>query len=151
VWFGGLTVPASEENGAVRETLILIGPEAPDVLARIVDLIEGAGGRVSLTWGSNALVAHLDSHALNALRSAPEILVLENGTIPDEIAEALPPRLRDAALLWNQHLARQRRVTPPAGDGLAWDAPGFLAPDLPPELREMLERGEQSEQNSPGE
>jgi hypothetical protein len=56
-----------------------------------------------------------------------------------------PPALRDTftaaeALFVDAWLARHADEPPPPGDGLPWDSPGRLPPDLPPTSRPPLGR-----------
>jgi hypothetical protein len=138
--FAVTTAPNPAE---VLEVLILLAPNDEGAAAAAPQAVEDAGGRVLLSYGPHAVVAVLDADTIGELRRASFVLAVETGAVPDDRARNLPPELRDAAAVWNQHVAARGQRKTPTGNGLAWDAPGFLPPDPPPEIRELLRRREE--------
>lgn len=76
------------------------------------------------------IVEVMDGSATDALRSAqPAVAVLEAGeTIPDDVRETLTPN----EAMFAEAFARRAQPKTRRGEGLDWDAEGFLPPDPPP-------------------
>lgn len=82
------------------------------------------------------VIAELDPAALDRIRRGPDVRVVLDA-IPESELGALPEELRLVAAAWNEHFRSKGQVEG-RGRGLSWDAPGFLPPDPPPEIREYL-------------
>jgi hypothetical protein len=72
--------------------------------------------------------------------------------LPESELASLPEEFRFVASAWNESLRSKKRVTV-RGEGLSWDAPGFLPPDPPASVREYLRARERevAQQQSSGE
>lgn len=75
------------------------------------------------------IVAADDDAAIEKLRSRDAVVVLEpGGALPSGVRETLTP---SEAMFVDAFVQRSRPKTR-LGDGLDWDAEGFLPPDPPP-------------------
>ena len=74
------------------------------------------------------LVFDIDEQLAAQLRDDPEVVGVFTGEVPEEVLTQLDPGERLFVSAWQQRSADKKR----RGDGLPWDAPGFVPPDLPP-------------------
>jgi hypothetical protein len=134
----------------MRETFILLWPEAEGIES-FVQVVEGMGGRVLLSFPPYAVVALLPAERIDELRTDPAIQLVSTEEISADMSVGLSSTSRMAADAWNEHLARQHDGPPKQlFEGLSWDAPGRLAPDPPAHIQEMLRRRERESQGDDG-
>lgn len=133
----------SQQRG---EAIVILAPGREDAWDPALAAIEAAGGRILLSFRPQAVVAVLDATTIGGLRQLPGIFLVETDAIAGDEAEAFPAQLGSIVMLWNERLARRTGMAPRAGEGLAWDAPGHLPPDPPPEIRDWLRRRESGEE-----
>jgi len=129
----------------MRETFVLLGPQG-EGMESVVQAIEVISGRVLLSFPPHAVVALLPAERIDELRANPAARLVSTEEIALEGLEAASSAARMAVAAWNEHVVRRNRPPERLFEGLAWDAPGRLAPDPPPHVREMLRRREQEMQ-----
>jgi len=116
------------EDGAPRrrgpeERLVLFAAGRAGVpleLAPGVRVSQRLGDRVALVTGGEAALAELALH--------PDVDDVFSDEPPADVVERLTDEERLFVRAWSSR--KVEKVRP--GDGLPWDAPGFLPPDLPP-------------------
>lgn len=76
---------------------------------------------------------------LAGLRSIPGVTVVTSGGVPSKVMEGLDDSEALFVTAWLSRIkeepAKQR-----LGEGLSWDAPGFLPPDPPPSVSERSKK-----------
>jgi len=125
------------------EVFILLRPETGEDVRTLTESIESAGGRVLLSFAPFAVVAHLPSERLDELYSNPAIQMVATGEIIGDDLAAAPDTVRMAMHAWNEYLIRPHKPRERSSEGLSWDAPDRLPPDLPSDIREILRLREQ--------
>ena len=108
----------------MAEALIIAEPAALESVWRdvsaLVDVTQRLPPRLAIVQG--------DEGALAKLRDVSGIVVVTSGDVPDQISSVLSESERLFAQGWVLGRSPKQRK----GDGLAWDADGFLPPDRPP-------------------
>jgi hypothetical protein len=105
------------------EALIVVEPAAHESVWRDV----GALVAVTQRLPPRLAIVQGDEGALARLRDVSGIVVVTSGDVPDQLSSGLSESERLFAHGWV--LGRSPKQRP--GDGLAWDAEGFLPPDRP--------------------
>jgi hypothetical protein len=119
-----------DEGGAVRS-------EEVEAAATAV------GGRVVAGFLPHALIVQVTEEVVEDLRHTLGAATVYTEAVPATAVEAAAEPLRSVLAAWNQRRSLPGARPEPPSRGLAWDAPGFLPPDPPPEIRERLRRREQ--------
>lgn len=135
-----MALSPSAESEDWREVLIRLRREPPADAESAIRLIERAGGRVKHAFLPMALIVELPADRVAQIVGRAGIEAVETDLIDETLWLEADLDWRTAVSVWNQHRAAAER--PPAG-GRAWDAPGYLPPDPPAEIREKLRRREQ--------
>ena len=125
------------------EALILLTPAAAQPPAAVEATLTAADGHIVASFLPHALMIQATDAALGELRQSLGAATVYTEAVPAPVlADATEP-LRSVLTAWNARRSQAGAPPEPLGRGLAWDAPGFLPPDPPPEVREMLRRCEQ--------
>jgi len=109
---------------------------------RIVTKIERLGGRMLHAFPLQAIIAALDKNQRTGLRDDREVSFVATDPIPSHIMVHEPEESKPALEAWNAFAEKKRKTGISAKRGFAWDAPGFLPPDPPRHIRELLKRRE---------
>jgi len=129
------------------EALILLAQEGAqrpeEVEAAATEAVGAVGGRIVAGFLPHALIVQVTEEAVGDLRQSLGAATLYTEAVPATAVEAAAEPLRTVLTAWNQRRSQSGVRPEPLGRGLAWDAPGFLPPDPPPEIRELLRRREQ--------
>ena len=125
------------------EALILLaegGAVRPDEVERATAAVDG---RIVAGFLPHALIVQVTEEAVNDLRQTFGTASVYTEAVPAAVVDGAAEPLRSVLTAWNQRRSLSGDRPEPRGRGLAWDAPGFLPPDPPPEIRELLLRREQ--------
>ena len=129
------------------EALILLaegGAQHPEeVEAAAAAAVAAVGGRIVAGFLPHALIVQVTEEAVDGLRQSLGAATVYTETVPATAVESAAEPLRSVLTAWNQRRGVSGVRPEPRGRGLPWDAPGFLPPDPPPEIRELLRRREQ--------
>lgn len=113
----------SGERDPAASALVVAAPAWSDGLevavARVARVVQRCPPRLA--------IVEADERARAALRALPGVRAVTDGPLDEETSRDLTQAERLFAAAWAA--GRQPRVR--AGDGLAWDAPGFDPPDRP--------------------
>ena len=135
------------KSGTLQPTFIRIRVESMDDFERIISKIERQGGRVLHAFPLQAIIAALDENQRAGLRDDREVLFVETNPVPSHIIVQEPEESRPALEAWNAFAEKKRKTGITARRGFTWDAPGFLPPDPPRHIRELLKRREKEIRN----
>ena len=128
------------------EAVILLAPgdaQSPKEVEAVTAAVAGRGGRIVAGFLPHALMVQVTEEAVDDLRQSLGAATIYTEAVPATAVEAAAEPLRSVLTAWNQRRSLSGDRPEPRGRGLAWDAPGFLPPDPPPEIRELLRRREQ--------
>ena len=104
-----------------QEALVILGPEtkpeARAAVANLAPILHSSSDRV--------FVVRSEPENIERIRQLPSVAKILAGT---ESEEALPP-LPETDLLFSKAWLMSKQPKTRKGEGLAWDAPGFLPPD----------------------
>ncbi len=121
--FLALVHPAQAQT-EMREALVITNASGSDALwsriSELVDVKQRLPPRLAIVQG--------EPDALDNLRKEQGVVDVSEETVPDTALRQLNPTERLFADAWV--LGRKPKVNRP-GDGLQWDADGFLPPDPP--------------------
>jgi hypothetical protein len=108
----------------MREALVITNRSGSDALwSRISELVE-----VKQRLPPRLAIVQGETGAFESLRKEQGVVAVSEETVPDTALQQLNPTERVFAEAWV--LGRQPKFNRP-GDGLQWDADGFLPPDPP--------------------
>lgn len=125
------------EHSVTQEFFLLLDPAQVGGFEHASAAIREAGARILEAAPPNAAVVEMDPARAQALVYTAGLRGAYSHLISDAHLERMPADARPAALAWN---ARQRgRALDGDKAGLAWDAPGHLPPDLPPDIWQSLD------------
>ena len=125
------------------EVLILLaegGAVRPEEVERAT---AAAGGRIVAGFLPQALIVQVTEGVVDDLRRSLGAGTVYTEAVPVTAVEAAAEPLRSVLTAWNQRRSPSGVRPEPRGRDLPWDAPGFLPPDPPPEIRELLRQREQ--------
>ena len=125
------------------EALILLESGGVQRLADVEAATAALGGRIVAGYLPHALMVRVTDEALDELRRSLGGATVYTEAVPATVVEHAAEPLRSVLTAWNARRSQAGVRPEPRGRGLAWDAPGFLPPDPPPEIRELLRRREQ--------
>lgn len=125
-----MTASQDPEPTQTREILLVLADAAgEDGLDHL-----SAHFRVLSTLPPRLAVVEAGEPTLADLRGKPDVRFVATDRVGEEILDDLTADERAFAMGWEL-----RRTAPPKarlGEGLPWDAPGFLPPDPPPGMTE---------------
>jgi hypothetical protein len=125
------------------EALVLLareGAQRPDEAEAATTAV---GGRIVAGFLPHALIVQVTEEAVDSLRHTLGATTVYTEAVPATVVEDAAEPLRSVLAAWNQRRSQSGVRPEPRGRDLPWDAPGFLPPDPPPEIRELLRRREQ--------
>jgi len=125
------------------EALILLAEGGAQRPEEVEAAITAAGGRIVAGFLPHALMVQVTEGAVDDLRQSLGAATIYTEAVPAAAVDGAAEPLRSVLTAWNQRRSLSGDRPEPRGRGLAWDAPGFLPPDPPPEVRERLRRREQ--------
>lgn len=125
------------------EALILLTQEGAQRPEEVEAAIAAVDGRILAGFLPHALIVQATEAGVEELRRSAGAAGIYTEAVPAAAVESAAEPLRTVLAAWNQRRSFPGDRPEPLGRGLAWDAPGFLPPDPPPEIREMLRRREQ--------
>jgi hypothetical protein len=124
-----------------QEVLIQIASTQAPPIEQVVQAIERVGGRVLHAYPPSIIIAALPPDQIASMRTSDGIQAIDTEEIVDlDLLQAAGAR-GWAIAAWNAHVLSKRQPAPASRD-LPWDAPGYLPPDPPADVREMLRRRE---------
>lgn len=124
------------------EALILLSEEGAQ-RPEEAEAAAAVGGRIVAGFLPHALMVQVTEEAVNDLRQTLGAASVYTEAVPAAVVEDAAEPLRSVLAAWNQRRSQSGDRPEPRGRDLAWDAPGFLPPDPPAEIRERLRRREQ--------
>jgi hypothetical protein len=125
------------------EALILLPQEGAPRHEEVEAAITSTDGRIVAGFLPVALIAQVTTEGVEELRRVVGAAGVYTEAIPASVVETAAEPLRSVLAAWNQRRSPSDDRPEPRGRGLAWDAPGFLPPDPPPEIRALLRQREQ--------
>ena len=135
------------------EALILLAEGGAQRPEEVEAATAAVGGRIVAGFLPRALIVQVTEEAVDELRRSLGAATVYTEAVPATAVESTAEPVRSVLTAWNQRRGLSGVRPEPRGRGLAWDAPGFLPPDPPPEIRELLRRREQQHKeadDSPG-
>lgn len=112
-------------SGDNRESLVVIHDRAAEAFKRL-----SAGYSVRQAASPRVVIVEASAGALAGLRAIPGVTVVTGSDAPTGLTEGLDDGESLFVAAW---LSRNKEGPPKQrpGEGLPWDAPGFLPPDPP--------------------
>ena len=128
------------------EALILLSEEGAqrpeEAEAAATAATAAVGGRIVAGFLPHALIVRVTEEAVDDLRQSLGAATVYTEAVPATVVEDAAEPLRSVLAAWNQQRSQSGVRPEPRGRDLPWDAPGFLPPDPPPEIRELLRQRE---------
>ncbi len=124
------------------EALILLAQGGVQRLEEVEAATAAVGGRIVAGFLPHALIVQVAEGAVDDLRRSLGEATVYAAAIPATVIEGAAEPVRSVFTGWNQRRSLPGVRPEPRGRGLSWDAPGYLPPDPPPEIRERLRRRE---------
>ena len=128
-----------EEDADRLEALIVAADDAG--WAALTRSLRERGLAPTHSFPPRCIIGVLCRADLDSLRGVPGVRVIVD-RVPESRIVTLPEPLRLAAAAWNERLRSRAEGGRARGRGESWDAPGFLPPDPPAAVREVLRRRE---------
>ena len=125
------------------EALILLAEGGAQRPEEVEAATAAGGGRIVAGFLPHALIVQVTEGAVDDLRRSVGAGTVYTEAVPATVVEGAAEPVRSVLTAWNQRRSLSGDRPEPRGRGLSWDAPGFLPPDPPPEIRELLRRREQ--------
>jgi len=130
------------------EALILLAQEGAQRPEEAEAAITAVGGRIVAGFLPQALIVQVKEGVVDDLRRLLGAGTVYTEAIPATAVEAAAEPVRSVLTAWNQRRSPSGVRPEPRGRDLPWDAPGFLPPDPPPEIRELLRQREGQHDNA---
>ena len=124
------------------EALILLAEGGAQRPEEVEAATAAVGGRIVAGFLPHALIVQVTEEAVNDLRQTFGADTVYTEAVPATAVEAAAEPLLSVLTAWNQRRSPSGIRPEPRGHDLPWDAPGFLPPDPPPEIRELLRQRE---------
>lgn len=129
----------------LSEVLIVL-PEQPESGFYTVErALTEEGGVIVAAYPPRVLLSKLDLSSLEKLRLAMPDVTIYTDVVDDRTLRSVDDTSRSILAAWNERRSSREKGGEVKGRGMAWDAPGFLPPDPPADIREMLKRREDEE------
>jgi hypothetical protein len=132
------------------EALILLAQEGAQRPEEVMAATAAVGGRIVAGFLPQALIVQVKEGVVDDLRRLLGAGTVYTEAIPATAVEAAAEPVRSVLTAWNQRRSQSGARPEPRGRDLPWDAPGFLPPDPPPEIRELLRQREQQHDKADG-
>lgn len=130
----------------LSEVLIVL-PEQPESgFYTIERALTEEGGIIVAAYPPRVLLSKLDLSRLEKLRLAVPDVTIYTDVVDDRTLRSVDDTSRSILAAWNERRSNREKGGEAKGRGLAWDAPGYLPPDPPADIKEMLKRREDEEQ-----
>lgn len=125
------------------DALILWSQGSTSRLEAVEAAIAAAGGQIVAGFWPHALMIQVAEGVVDNLRQALGAVTIYTEVVPAATVEAAAEPVRSVLTVWNQRRSQSGVRPEPRGRDLPWDAPGYLPPDPPPEVRKRLRRRKQ--------
>lgn len=117
---------------------------------RLTEDIEKMDGIVKHAYPPRVMIAEVPALFIERLKLDVRIQFLTDAEIPDGSFPMREEELQGYSRLWNDFLSNRKTSVRKDRENIPWDAPGFLPPDPPPGIREMVQEWEKKMNESDG-
>ena len=122
------------------EGLIVWSQDSTARLEEVERAIAAVGGQIVIGFWPHALLIQVAEGAVDNLRQVLGAVTIYTTAVPAATVAGAAELVQSVLTLWNQRRSPPGVQPAPRGRDLPWDAPGYLPPDPPPEIRKQLQR-----------
>lgn len=122
------------------EALVLWSPGSTARLEEVERAIAAVGGQIVAGFWPHALLIQVAEGVVGNLQQALGAVTIYTEAVPAATVAGAAEPMQSVLTLWNQRRSPPGVQSEPRGRDLPWDAPGYLPPDPPPEIRKRLGR-----------
>jgi hypothetical protein len=123
-----------------RDTLLLAKGNSYHSFEELSYEIEIMDGMIKHAFPPKIIFASIPSGKIEELQRSSVVEFMTTDLIEQVPSSMSSDEFRDIISLWNKQVrtSRETKQTHPADEDLSWDAPGYLPPDPPPDIRKMM-------------
>jgi len=131
-------------NEQLVDALIIAKGGNARLFNSLVREIESLEGKIKHAYTPKVIIASVPSGNIEELRNSVFVGYLTTEVIEEQLALLPADESRDIISIWNKQVrvSREPENKIPADEDLSWDAPGYLPPDPPPDIRKMMDKWE---------